>query len=518
MQLRGLLTVFLVPCLAPPQDSGEHRGTFDEVLAHHSADDLRQWREHHPWSLGDRLAEFLQGLLAVRRAGERIAIEKADVQASFFAETIAQDPMSGWVAGFLQWDMEACARQETAAEAMKLLPQMIAGGEGDAAWAQIEEFRGLVREGGWPLLGPDLARCAATYLHAGDRARAKTIATELAGSSEGLLQGVVLAASERILGEIARLEGNVGEAAQRTAHAFEVGSKLDSGPAAELLESIEGLAACDIDTLVELAVGQQETMLVIVGGKGRVARKLPFGDQGLGELILRDRDPAGSRALCDALFGTDTALFGRKLGIVGGGALVEQSLEGIVLEIGSKDHPPTFLGQDHSIVRLDRPPLGAATSVTTPPQAKPGWLVIQEGQGDPPDLGPGEVRIRGIHAAPAAEIPKAAVGCPWIFVDVASRSFPAEAMRGWKLDSDLAVLVDWTEPLVLAFHSAGVRDVLVSLRHGPLGEGRSFLLDVCGRVTRGDPLPEAMLKARSEWIARGSSRDAWAFWTIRRRS
>ncbi len=464
-----LLAALLAPSLAAAQEDGDHKGTFDEIIAHHSLEDLQKWRERHPWSLGDRLAEVLEKLLATRRAGERIAIEKADLTVAFLAETIAQDPMSGWMAGFLQWDTEACAHQETASEAMQLLPAMIAGGEGDAAWAQIEEFRGIVREGGWPLLGPDLARCAAAYLHAGDRARAKTIATELAGSAEGLLRGVVLAASERILGEIARLEGNVDDAATRTARAFEIGSTLDSGPAASLLDSIENLASCDVDTLVELTASPKEALLVVVGYKARSARKIALEDV---EKRLRELP------------------LGRSVGVVADGALAELPFEAIA-------------GGERSVVRLARPPLGAS-GAPRPAPPKRIWLVILDGKAASPAIGSDEVRT--LRGASAEEIRKAASGCSHLYVDADPT---AESLRACKLVADVALLARPAAPaLVDALHACGVRDVLV--RRGSGGEdSRTFLDDVCARLARGEALLDAVRSAGS-----GAS----AGWVVRRRS
>ena len=469
MRVGILLAVLVLAGPAAAQDDGTHKGTFDEILAHHSLEDLQKWREHHPWSLGDRLAEVLEALLAARRAGERTAIEKADLTVAFLAETIAQDPMSGWLVAFLRWDTETCAHQETASEAMKLLPAMIAGSEGDAAWTQIEEIRGIVGEGGWQLLGPDLARCAAAYLHAGDRSRAKTLATELGESAEGLLQGVVLAASERILGEIARLERNLDDAAKRTARAFEIRSSLDSGPAAALLESIEGLAACDLDTLVELEPGPEQAWLVVVGEKERSAKKIPVADveQRVRELPL-----------------------GRRIGIVAGGALAELPFESIA-------------GGERSVVRLARPPLGALDA-PGPTPAKRSWIVILDEKAAAPATGSDEVKT--LRGAPAGEIAKASKGCSHLYVDA---DLSADALRGLHLDAAVAVLARPAPPaLVDALHASGVRDVLA--RRGTGGEdAKPFLADVCARLARGETLLDAVRSLRSAGAAA---------WVVRRRS
>jgi hypothetical protein len=459
--------VLLSPIATQAQD--EHTGTFEEVIAHHSLEDLKNWRANHPWSLGDRLADFMQGALAIRRAGERLAIERANVQVSFLAETIAEDPMSGWLVGFLQWDTEACARQETASEAMKLLPQMIAGGEGDAAWAQIEEFRGTVREGGWQLLGPDLARCAATYLHAGDRARAKAITTELEGIAEGLQQGVVLAASQRILGEIDRLEGRIGEAARRTARAFEVGAHLDSGPAGALLESIEGLAACDVDTLVEVSAGKEEALLVLVGENARSAKTVPLAD-----VAKRVRELS----------------LGKKVGVVAEGAPADLPFEAIA-------------GVERSVVRLARPPLGAPDAPRPAPAAKRIWIAILDEKAASPAFGGDEVRV--VRAPSAEEIRKAAPAGTHLYVDA---DLSVESLRGCKLAADVAVLARPAAPaLVDALHACGVRDVLARSRAG--GDAKGFLEDVCARLARGETLLDAIRSSRTA---------ASEAWVVRRRS
>ena len=513
-----LLAVLLLPGLAAAQDDGDHKGTFEELLAHHSLEDLQKWRERHPWSLGDRVAGVLEEMLATRRAGERLAIEKANLTVAFLAETIAQDPMSGWLVGFLRWETEDCARQETASEAMKLLPAMIAGSEGDAAWAQIEEFRGMVREGGWPLLGPDLARCAAAYLHAGDRARAKTIATELAGSAESLQQGVVLAASERILGEIARLEGEVPEAIAKTKHSFEIRSGFDSGPAASALESNENLDACEIDTLIELAAGEKETLLVVFSGKGSSVRSLPIGRAALVDRIrsfvgASKFEATAARELYQTLLGSDGTLLEGRIGIVADAALADLPFEALVSDAQCDDRAQRFLGVAHAVVRISRPPLGGPIATHTPPPTKRTWLMV-EGDTSLFFLPPGtKDEVRRSLGPSLDEIKKSAVGCTDLFFYAEVPD--VQGLRGWKLDAELAVLAkSRMDGLPDAFHAAGVRDVLGCL-HAPGTSESSLPANVCARMALGKPLLEAILEARAE---RASDPWTWAFWVVWRRS
>ena len=103
------------------QDPGGHTGSFEEVLEHRSFADLRQWRDAHPWSLGDRLGARLEGLLETRRVGERLAKERADLEAAFLAEALAEDPFSGWIREVIGWDAEACSHHETELQALAAL-------------------------------------------------------------------------------------------------------------------------------------------------------------------------------------------------------------------------------------------------------------------------------------------------------------------------------------------------------------------------------------------------------------
>lgn len=505
--------------VAAVQHEGEHKGTFEEALAHRSGEDLGAWMERHPWSLGDRLAEFLGELLAVRRAGEKIAIEKHTLAAAFLAESIAQDPFTGWIVNIFGWDTEADARQETAALAAELLPSMIRGGEGDAAWAQIEEIRSsIVPEGGWPLLAPDLVRTAAAYLHAGDRARAKELASELAKSAEELRRGVVLAACERILGEVARLDGAVSDATAKTAHAFEILTSLDSGPVASILESIENLDACGIDTLIELAPGEKETLLVVLSGKGRSARALPIGRDALADRIRSfvgapKFDVAASRGLFQTLFGSDATLLEGRIGIVADGVLADLPFEALVSDAECGDRPERFLGVSHAVVRLSRPPVGGPAAAKAPPAAKRTWLRVQ-GKSSLFFFPPGtKDEVRNLLDPSLDEIRKSAVGCTHLFFYAEIPD--VEALRGWKLDAELAVLAkSRMDGLPEAFHAAGVRDVLGCL-HAPGTSEESFPSDVCARIALGKPLLEAIGEVRSE---RASDPASWASWIVRRRS
>ncbi len=435
-----VFTAAIAP-LAIAQEDVKHTGTFDEALAHHSGDDLRGWKAAHPWSLGDRLASFFEDLLATRKVGERLAIERADLQAAFLAESLAEDPFSGWIIEVLGWNTEACARHETTLASMAALPEMIAAGEADAAWSGIADLREHVAPpGGWALCAPDLVRAAAAYLHAGDPKRALELATEVATSAEDLRQGSVLAACERILGEIARESRDIEAAERRLSRGFEIRRGLDSGALNALPGEIERLDRCEIDTLVEFAIGEKETLAVVVGGSGGTAQRLPLGRASIEELVrhlldLKVFDEKAARELHGSLLRPLQAQLGTRIGIVPDGVLADLPFEMLIAE----DTHASF-GRERSIVYLSHSPLGGAKSMPGPAAA---------------------------HAAGS-----------FVVSEVAGAGRAASVER---------------------FHSAGVQDVVANL--WPVDPAKqTFLLRFYRHLADGQSVPEAMRAARRELI------------------
>jgi hypothetical protein len=464
----GATFIVLAAAVAPlaiAQEDVQHTGTFEEAMAHHSGADLRAWKAAHPWSLGDRLAGFFAELFATRKVGERVAIERAQLQAAFLAESLAEDPFSGWIIDVLGWDTEACARHETTLASVAALPEMIAAGEADAAWAGIADLREHVAPpGGWALCAPDLVRAAAAFLHAGDKKRAQELATEVAASSEELRQGAVLAACERILGEIARQSGDLGAAEHRIARSFEIRRELDSGSFNALPDEIERLDRCEIDTVIEFAVGEGETLAVVVGSTGRTAQMLSVGRASIDELVKRLLDPKtfdekAARELYGKLLQPFEAQLGTRIGIVPDGALANLPFEMLITE---STH--ASFGRDHGIVYLSHPPLGGAKSMP----------------------GPGAAQ--------------------------AARSFVVSEISGPERAAS-------TEKL----HAAGVQDVVENL--WPVDAAKqTFLLRFHRHLDDGESVPEASRSARRELMDGNKEAGVepvgpriWAAWIVHRR-
>jgi CHAT domain-containing protein len=498
--------VLLAQPRAIAQDEPQHTGSFEEALEHHSFADLRQWRDAHPWSLGDRLATFLEGLLETRRVGERIVMEDADLRAAFLAEALAEDPFSGWIMQVRGWDTEACSHHETVIESLSVLPEMITAGEKDAAWSQIADLRDhLAPKGSWELCAPALGRSAAAFLHAGDRERARQLATELASSGEELRQGSVLALAERLLGEIAREEHDIASAVLRNSRSFEIGGKLDSGPRASLLDEIEALERCGIDTLLEFAIGEKETLVLVVGKKGRSARRLPIGRDAIEVAVRHVLDPLRSTSdtsrpavapfetqaahdLYDQLLRPVETYLGKSIGIVPDGILASLPMEVLVADLagapprsGSSAQAtaerPRYFGRDHAIVYLTRAPLGGTLgpSPTQAPEGS-GSLVIDafdREASDTPDvnflLGQASGPLAPVRlvrrAMTVADLISAAAGAERLhfespaYLDRSSPRIPLssshpgsgesldlERVRGMKLRASLVVLAECQTP------------------------------------------------------------------------
>lgn len=524
-----------VACGAAVQDDSPHQGTFDEALEHHSGTDLRKWREAHPWSLGDRLAGFFEGLLATRKAGEPIAVEHKELEAAFLAESLAEDPFSGWIMEVHGWDTEACARNETVLSALAGLPATIAAGEGDAAWSAIADLRDHVAPSGcWALGTPELARCAAAFLHAGQRERARDLATAVATRAEALRQGSVLSACERVLGELALEDGDLASAERRASRSFELRTGLDSGARGALPDEIERLDRCDLDTLLEIAVGEKQTLLVAAGPSGRTAISVPVGREAVDALARRIFDRAGFDEAAAS------ELHGKLLGPVEGQLGLRV---GIVLHTGPPNLPfEASLGRDHSIVRLSRPPLGGAPPVP-PPSAGPASstiVVAGEAGAAPSPVLRRIAPVRSIDAKSLLEILKGSAGARWIHVESVVRFDPQapeldpKNLKGVHLDAELLVFANarpgskadvagsW-QATADALHSIGVRDVVASLWTVEPAQP-TLLLRFYDHLARGEPAADALRSARSDLIdglpAEGlapAGPRQWAAWVLHRR-
>jgi hypothetical protein len=472
------LAVGLVSLAGAAQEPGGHAGTFDEALEHRSFADLRQWSQAHPWSLGDRLGARLESLLETRRVGERLAKERADLEAAFLSEALAEDPFSGWIHGVSAWDAEACSHHETVLEALGSLPAMIAAGERDAAWAQIADLRDHVEPpGGWALSAPALARVTAAFLHAGDTPHAAELGGALAASAAELRQGAVLAACERVLGEIARRAGDLAGCERRTSRSFEIAAALDSGDCARLLDEIEGLEARGIDTVLEIAIGEKQTLVVAAGVRGRAAKLVGVERAWIEARVRRlidapatAFDAAAARELHEQILLPVESVLGPRLGIVR-----DAPLAVLPLELLSSTR---FLAEDHAIVYFARPPIGARPL--------------------PADDGSAPKTLR---------------------LDASEKLEPAKARAELVL---LASERPGFDALADAFHAAGVRDVLGSLR--PVDDAQRLVLArLEEHRARGEDAADALRAVRKE-LLEGDGADArrrnpwtWAAWIVHRR-
>jgi len=503
-RMRRAATVFLGLLLSAGTARGQSSSppaTFEEALRRRSIADLRSWREQHAWSFGDRLAGFFERLLATRSAGDHDAVERVQLDAAFLAEAVAEDPFSGWLLQILRWDVEACAREETALSLAAELPGMVAAGEADAAWSQVDELRDhLTPPGGWPLLAPDLTRLAAALFHRGDRERAGKLASALLASSEELRRGGVLAANERILAEIARESGALDEAERRTTRSAEVAAGLDSGEVGRLAREIEGLEATGIDVLLEIHGSEKASLVVAVGGKATTAVLLDLGPEGaaakgLGERLLQQVAPA---------------LAGR-VGVVCGGTLASLPVEGLALP----GDPPKPFGASTAVVRLSRAPIGAWIADPAPAAGTlgvSGTLVVLDAGGrsaaaewlERQTSGP-LAPVRSVHPKTAEDLAREAAGARILHFDLVPDA------KGLRARADLAVLArpcPSPEGLVEALHAAGVRDVLYT----PGSAGDGFLVRFYEHLAKGEEPAQAAASAR----AAGSQ--AQGAWVLHRRS
>jgi CHAT domain-containing protein len=274
----------------------------------------------------------------------------------------------------------------------------------------------------------------------------------------------VLAACERILGEIARQSGDLAAAEHRISRSFEIGRELDSGALNALPDEIERLDRCEIDTLIEFAIGESETLAVVVGGSGRTAKRLPVGRASIEELVRRlldakTFDEKAARELHGKLLQPFEAQLGARIGIVPEGALANVPFEMLITETTHRS-----FGRDHSIVYLSHPPLGGANSA------------------------PGAGAAQAAGSFVVSEVPG-----------------PERAASTEKL------------------HAAGVRDVVANL--WPVDAAKeTFLLRFHKHLADGESVPEASRSARRELM--DGSKEAgvepvgpriWAAWIVHRR-
>jgi len=502
----SLLGWFLLGVPAGPvQQHEEHEASFEHALDHRSIADLAKWREAHPWSLGDRLAGFLDGLLTTRKEGDRLANEHVSLAAAFLVEGLAEDPFSGWVMQVRAWDPEACSRHETVLEALASLPATIAAGEGSAAWTQIADLRDhLAPDGGWNLCAPALARCAAAYLHAGDREHARQLASTIAKTAEELRLGSVLAVCERILGEIERESGRLAACESRTARSFEIAGQLDSGKRGDLLAEIENLEAGEIDTLLEIAIEEKQTLVLATGNQSRIVRLLPIGRDWIAERTKRLRDTASfdeaaARELYERLIRPVERWLGPRLGVVTDGVPLELLVMGRSPEADAPS--PYFFARDRVIVHLSRAPLGgwvaSPGAEATPPAGTlvivsdtPGSEVVEalEKQTSGP-LSP----VRILRAGAAREWAEEAGRAKVIHFEGTTFQDPLERLR-----ADLVVLSRCAPggfgALAERFHDAGVRDVVGPLTPAP----DAILVRFYAELSRGEAPASALRTVRAE--------------------